>query len=81
MLTKAGDRMNGMELKGLRVSKGKTQDDMSTAIEKTLSAYGKKENGETAFTAEEMCIISRELEMDYAQFNRIFFDDKLPFGI
>lgn len=73
--------MNAMELKGLRISKGKTQCDMSADIEKTLSAYAKKENGETTFTPDEMCIIAKSLEMDYEQFNRIFFDNKLPFGL
>lgn len=72
--------MNSLELKGLRIAKGKTQSYMGERIEKSIDSYAKKERGEVLFTPEEMAIVASELEMTFEQFNAIFFTNKLPFG-
>lgn len=72
--------MESLELKGLRTSKGKTQTDIATAIEKSTDSYAKKERGEVLFSPEEMAIVAIELEMTFEQFNYIFFGNRLPFG-
>lgn len=72
--------MESLELKGLRISKGKTQTDMAIAIEKSTDSYAKKERGEVLFSPEEMAIVAIVLEMTFEQFNYIFFENNLPFG-
>ncbi len=72
--------MNSLELKGLRIARGKTQSYMGERIEKSLDSYAKKERGEVLFTPEEMAIVASELDMTFEQFNAIFFTSKLPFG-
>ena len=72
--------MNSLELKGLRIAKGKTQSYMGKHIEKSLDSYAKKERGEVFFTPDEMAIVASDLGMTFEQFNGIFFDSKLPFG-
>lgn len=52
--------MESLELKGLRISKGKTQTDMAIAIEKSTDSYAKKERGEVLFSPEEMAIQERQ---------------------
>ena len=65
--------MNSLELKGLRIARGKTQSYMGERIEKSLDSYAKKERGEVLFTPEEMAIVASELEMTFEPFNAIFF--------
>lgn len=72
--------MNSSKLKGLRVEKGKTQEEMSKAIEKSLDSYAKKERGEVIFLPDEIAIISNLLEMTFEQVSDIFFDGKLLNG-
>lgn len=72
--------MNSSKLKGLRVEKGKTQEEMAKAIEKSLDSYAKKERGEVIFLPDEIAIISNLLEMTFEQVNDIFFDGKLLNG-
>lgn len=72
--------MNSLELKGLRVTKGKTQTDLAIKIEKSVDSYAKKERGEVFFTPNEIVIVVKELEMTFEQMNLIFFDMMLPFG-
>lgn len=72
--------MNSLELKGLRIARGKTQSYMGERIEKSLDSYAKKERGEVLFTPEEMAIVASELEMTFEQFNAIFFTNILPFS-
>lgn len=72
--------MNALKLKGLRIEKGLTQSDMAEIIEKSPDTYAKKERGEVMFTPSEMCLIAVALEMTFALFNLIFFDNNLPFG-
>ncbi len=69
--------MNSSKLKGLRVEKGKTQEEMAKSIEKSLDSYAKKERGEVIFLPDEIAIISNLLEMTFEQVNDIFFDGKL----
>ncbi len=64
--------MNSLELKGLRIARGKTQSYMGERIEKSLDSYAKKERGEVLFTPEEIAIVASELEMTFEQFNAIF---------
>lgn len=72
--------MNSLELKGLRIARGKTQSYMGERIEKSLDSYAKKERGEVLFTPEEMAIVASELEMTFEQFNAIFFTNRLLFS-
>lgn len=72
--------MNALKLKGFRVSKGKTQRDVSEIIEKSLDSYAKKERGEFEFTLNEIVAIAIGLDMNFGEFNAIFFDGKLPYS-
>lgn len=72
--------MNALGLKGLRISKGKSQLYMSKCIEKSLDSYAKKERGSVFFTPKEMSVVAHELNMTFEQFNDIFFDRTLPYG-
>lgn len=64
--------MNALGLKGLRISKGKSQLYMSKCIEKSLDSYAKKERGSVFFTPKEMSVVAHELNMTFEQFNDIF---------
>ncbi len=72
--------MNSNKLKGKRVEKGYTQNEMADFIEKSFDSYSKKERGEVFFTPNEMLIIAIKLELTAQEFNDIFFDGRLPFG-
>ena len=49
--------MNVNKLRGRRVEKGYTQNDMAESIEKSVDSYAKKERGEIFFTPTEMLTI------------------------
>ena len=55
---------NYNRLKGERIAKGFTIQDMADALEITNSAYSKKENGKRAITIEELAQISNKLGID-----------------
>lgn len=71
--------MNSMELKFARQRKGLSQKEMGNAIEKSFDSYAKKERGEVSFFPDEILRATLRLDLDYDQFNLIFFDGKLPF--
>lgn len=71
--------MNPLKLKGFRVSKGKTQRDCGEMIEKNTDTYAKKERGEVEITLFEALVLAIGLEMEFSDFNAIFFDGDLPF--
>lgn len=70
--------MNGFELEIARRLAGKSKSDMAKAIGKCKESYGKKENGSTAFTVEEMLAVSDALGLSIERFSAIFFDGRLP---
>lgn len=72
--------MNGMMLKGYRVGRGLTQKDVGDMIEKSTDSYAKKERGEVEFTLPEAAVIAVQTEMEFDDFNAIFFDGRLPYG-
>lgn len=71
--------MNGLELKLARMRAGLSQQEMADRLGKTLASYSKKERGEVIFLPDEISTLTLLLNIDYEQFNCIFFDGKLPF--
>ncbi len=65
------------QLRSLRVLKGYTVQNMAEAIGKAMSSYSTKERGDTSFDDNEKIIIAKMLDLNYEQFNAIFFDGKL----
>ena len=55
---------NYNRLKGERIAKGFTIQDMANALEITSAAYSRKENGKRAITIEELAQISNKLGID-----------------
>lgn len=68
------------ELKALRIMKGYSLQEAAKMLDRTPSGYSHKEKGMTYFTDEEKIILAEKFDMNYDQFNRIFFDGKLKFN-
>lgn len=66
--------MNILELKSRRVRLGLTQKDVADLLEITVSAYTKKENGQSNFTRKELSALKDLLELDNDEFVEIFFE-------
>ena len=73
--------MNSLELIVARTRKRKSRKDMAALLGKTSSSYAQKECGKTPFSVEEVALISVDLDLTFEQFNTIFFDGRLPFGV
>lgn len=71
--------MNNLELKFARQREGLSQREMAEAIEKSILSYAKKERGEVSFFSDEILKATLRLNLNYEQFNLIFFDNLLPF--
>lgn len=71
--------MNNLELKFARQREGLSQREMAEAIEKSIDSYAKKERGEVSFFPDEILKATLRLNLNYEQFNLIFFDNLLPF--
>ena len=65
------------ELKAKRVLFGVTVQDAADLIGKSPASYSKKENGRVTFTPGEMALLAEKLQLNFDEFNRIFFDDEL----
>lgn len=72
--------MNTNELKSERIRKGRSISYMARLIGRSYSTWQKKEKGSVEFTAEEIAIVSNDLDLSPAKMNDIFFDSKLLFG-
>ena len=70
--------MDTKELKKLRKLRRITQNDMAKVIGKTAQMYAIKEN-KNGFTDTEKLLLTAHLDLTFDQFNRIFYDGKLPF--
>lgn len=53
---------------------------MADLINKSYSTYQKKENGDIAFTQDEIVTIANDLQMNLLRTNCVFFSNKLPNG-
>ena len=62
---------NFNRIKGERIAKGFTIQEMADALGITNSAYSKKENGRIALTVKELTVISNKLGIDDVN---IFFE-------
>jgi len=69
--------MKNYELAGERNKKGLTQTDMAGAIGVSPQTYNAKELGVRKFTLEDVEKISRVLDLNIEDVNRIFFKNKL----
>lgn len=68
------------QLRELRREHGLSERDMADLLEKkSINTYSCKERGLTAFTANEMVIISKNFGMNFDTFNSVFFNGKLQF--
>ncbi|MCD8398288.1 MAG: helix-turn-helix domain-containing protein [Lachnospiraceae bacterium] len=72
--------MSPNKLMYFRKAAGKTQKDMASALHISESAYSKKERGCGQFKPKEIILTAQELNLDSAQVNEIFFENKLPNG-
>ena len=70
--------MDSQELKTVRMVRRLTQKDMAKVIGKTVQMYAIKEN-KSGFTDDEKILLTEYLHLTFNQFNRIFYDGKLPF--
>lgn len=70
--------MDSRELKIVRLVRGLTQKDMAKVIGKSAQMYALKENRK-GFTDAEKILLTERLGLTFDQFNRIFYDGKLPF--
>ncbi len=70
--------MNVRLLKAKRVQMNVRQKDLATALGITEKAMCHKEcSPKNKFKAHEMLIIAKELQLSFAEFDRIFFDHQL----
>lgn len=69
--------MNIDKLKGMRVSKGLTQERISKHIKMTITTYNRKELGLVQFTNQEILSVATILNMTLQDVNEVFFDSKL----
>lgn len=69
--------MNSNKLKGIRVSKGYTQEKMATKLEMATKTYNRKELGNVEFNRSEISEIAAILELNLTDINEIFFDNKI----
>lgn len=73
--------MNCRLLKAKRVEHGLRQIDLARMLRVTEKTMNKKEcSPKNSFTADEMLALTRILRLSPEEFNKIFFDDNLPFG-
>ena len=72
--------MNLRELKAERIKQNKDVRYMARIIGKSCSSYQKKERGEIGFSPTEMTAIAVDFGMSFSLFNKVFFDEKLPFS-
>lgn len=71
--------MNSLELKFARQREGLSQREMAEAIKKSIDSYSKKERGKVSFSPDEILKATLRLNLNYEQFNMIFFDGNLLF--
>ena len=69
--------MNSNKLKGARVAKGLTQQQMSNKLGMTIKTYNRKELGLVEFNRKEVLDISSVLELSLQEVNEIFFGNQL----
>lgn len=67
--------VNLRRLKGLRVEKNLTQEQLAEKIQMPISTYRKKENGESPIKLEEAYAISKALN---TCLDTIFFNNEVP---
>lgn len=67
--------MNLNKLRGLRVEKGYTQEEIAKLIGISFTSYQRKENGVTQFTADEIVKLAETLRVNISE---IFFTCKNP---
>lgn len=70
--------MNLKLLKSKRVLKNFTQEGIAERLGVTCKTYNRKELGITAFTINEVVLLTILLELNIKEVNQIFFDNNLP---
>lgn len=70
--------MNTFELRVARERKGLTRRDVGVALDISPSSYKTKETCEARFTDSQKLKLVDLLDLDFDQFNAIFFEGKLP---
>lgn len=69
--------MDSNKLKGIRVSKGYTQEEISIKLGMAIRTYNRKELGAVEFNRIEILRIAEILELTIESVNEIFFENKL----
>lgn len=69
--------MNTNKLKGIRVSQGYTQEEISIKLGMAIKTYNRKEQGIVEFNRNEISKISEVLKLTLDDVNTIFFGGKL----
>lgn len=72
-----GDEMLSRELKSLRALHGLTQKQLADKLGLGETAYTKRENGNLAFSVEEVKVIKRIFNLKDNDIIRIFFTDEV----
>ncbi|MDF2545796.1 MAG: family transcriptional regulator [Anaerosolibacter sp.] len=69
--------MNPNKLKGMRIEKGYTQEELAAKMGISLKTYNRKELGMIEFSRKEISNLAEELNLSIDKVNEIFFDNKL----
>lgn len=69
--------MNTNKLKGVRVSRGLTQEQISAKLDMAIRTYNRKELGIVEFSRKEILAVAQLLGLSLQEVNAIFFDNQL----
>lgn len=69
--------MNLLKLRGMRITKGYTQEKLAKMIGISAKTYNRKELGVIDFNLQEITTIVELFELNLDEVNEIFFDNKI----